>query len=147
MAGKVPPFSELIAAPTTSAIHLEMRDAYTPSDPEFLAWKAGSLDRSRGRTTGGTTWCVPMSHGASDSGVPGWCLNRWQTSSDSNMRALQLSTWQQAKRYAGYLADEHRTCAYPATTSGCSMTDSSDCTTLPAMASSLITNSQTTQHS
>ena len=25
----VPPFSELIAATTTSAVHLEMRDAYT----------------------------------------------------------------------------------------------------------------------
>jgi hypothetical protein len=41
MAEQVPPFSELIAATTTSAIHLEMRDAYTPSDPEFLEWKAG----------------------------------------------------------------------------------------------------------
>jgi hypothetical protein len=38
---KVPPFSELIAATTTSAVHLEMRDAYTPSDPQFLEWKAG----------------------------------------------------------------------------------------------------------
>jgi hypothetical protein len=37
----VPPFSELIAATTRSAIHLEMRDAYTPSDPQFLEWKAG----------------------------------------------------------------------------------------------------------
>jgi hypothetical protein len=38
---KVPPFSELIAATTTSAVHLEMRDAYTPTDAEFLEWKAG----------------------------------------------------------------------------------------------------------
>jgi hypothetical protein len=38
---KVPPFSELIAATTTSAVHLESRDAYTPDDPAFLAWKAG----------------------------------------------------------------------------------------------------------
>ena len=39
---KVPPFSELIAATVSSAMHLEMRDAYTPSDPQFLAWKAGT---------------------------------------------------------------------------------------------------------
>ena len=39
--GTVPPFGELIAATTRSAVHLEMRDAYTPSDPEFLDWKAG----------------------------------------------------------------------------------------------------------
>jgi hypothetical protein len=37
----LPPFSELIAATTRSAVHLEMRDAYTPSDPEFHAWKQG----------------------------------------------------------------------------------------------------------
>ena len=39
--GTLPPFSELIAATTRSAVHLEMRDAYTPSDPEFLDWKPG----------------------------------------------------------------------------------------------------------
>jgi len=38
---KLPPFSELIAETQTSAVHLEMRDAYTPSDPAFLEWKAG----------------------------------------------------------------------------------------------------------
>jgi hypothetical protein len=41
MAEKVPPFTELIAATTTSAAHLEMRDSYTPRDPAFLAWRAG----------------------------------------------------------------------------------------------------------
>jgi hypothetical protein len=39
--GTVPPFRELIAETTTSAAHLEMRDAYTPSDPQFLDWLAG----------------------------------------------------------------------------------------------------------
>jgi Family of unknown function (DUF6879) len=39
--GTLPPFGELIAATTRSAVHLETRDAYTPSDPEFLDWKAG----------------------------------------------------------------------------------------------------------
>jgi hypothetical protein len=38
---KVPPFSELIAGTTSSAVHLEMRDAYTPADPVFLDWAAG----------------------------------------------------------------------------------------------------------
>jgi Family of unknown function (DUF6879) len=37
----VPPFSELIAATTRTACHLETRDAYTPDDPAFLDWKAG----------------------------------------------------------------------------------------------------------
>jgi hypothetical protein len=38
---KVPPFSELIAATVSSAVHLETRDAYTPDDPAFRAWLAG----------------------------------------------------------------------------------------------------------
>jgi hypothetical protein len=38
---EVPPFSELIAATTTSAVHLETRDAYTPDDPIYLGWLAG----------------------------------------------------------------------------------------------------------
>src|SRR6266568_1498170 len=37
----VPPFSELIAETTASAVHLEMRDAYTPRDEGFLDWLAG----------------------------------------------------------------------------------------------------------
>src|SRR5207247_10124707 len=40
---KVPPFGELIAATTGSAVHLEMRDAYTPNDQRFLDWQAGRL--------------------------------------------------------------------------------------------------------
>jgi hypothetical protein len=47
VASDVPPFSELIAATSTSAVHLEMRDTYTPSDPSFLAWQGGSpFDRT-----------------------------------------------------------------------------------------------------
>jgi hypothetical protein len=37
---KVPPFSELIRMATTSAVHLEMRDQYTPDDPAFVRWLA-----------------------------------------------------------------------------------------------------------
>jgi hypothetical protein len=39
---RVPPFSELIAEAMASAVHLEMRDTYTPDDPRFRAWLAGS---------------------------------------------------------------------------------------------------------
>jgi hypothetical protein len=37
----VPPFRELITTATTSAIHLETRDVYTPSDPLYQDWLAG----------------------------------------------------------------------------------------------------------
>ena len=39
--GVVPPFSELIAATSSSAVHLEMRDTYTPDDQRFVDWLAG----------------------------------------------------------------------------------------------------------
>jgi hypothetical protein len=39
-----PPFPELLRACTTSAVHLEMRDAYTPADPWFQAWLAGDRE-------------------------------------------------------------------------------------------------------
>lgn len=38
---RTPSFAELIAATTTSAVHLETRDVYTPDDPAFAEWKAG----------------------------------------------------------------------------------------------------------
>ena len=37
----VPPFGELIAIATATAVHLEMRDAYTPDDQRFVDWLAG----------------------------------------------------------------------------------------------------------
>lgn len=39
---KVPPFSELIAATTRSAVHLELRDAYDPETPQYREWLAGT---------------------------------------------------------------------------------------------------------
>lgn len=36
-----PTFAELFADCRRSAVHLEMRDAYTPDDPAFIDWKAG----------------------------------------------------------------------------------------------------------
>jgi hypothetical protein len=38
---QAPPFDELMASAHHSAVHLEMRDSYTPRDPIFLDWKAG----------------------------------------------------------------------------------------------------------
>lgn len=34
-------FDALFAHCTTSAVHLEMRDEYTPNDPVYLDWRAG----------------------------------------------------------------------------------------------------------
>jgi uncharacterized protein DUF6879 len=36
-----PTLNELIAGAIASAVHLELRDIYTPSDPVFHRWKAG----------------------------------------------------------------------------------------------------------
>jgi hypothetical protein len=41
MTETVPPFSELIARTTSTAVHLEMRDTYTPHDQDFQAWLSG----------------------------------------------------------------------------------------------------------
>lgn len=35
------PVLEGLAQATESAVHLEMRDAYQPNDPEFIAWQKG----------------------------------------------------------------------------------------------------------
>ncbi|KAB2384773.1 DUF6879 family protein [Actinomadura montaniterrae] len=37
----MPGFADLFAGCRRTAVHLEMRDAYTPDDPVFLDWKAG----------------------------------------------------------------------------------------------------------
>ena len=39
-----PPFAELLRQCTLSAVHLEMRDAYTPADPWFQAWLTGDRE-------------------------------------------------------------------------------------------------------
>jgi Family of unknown function (DUF6879) len=36
-----PTFDEMFARCTRSAVHLEMRDMYTPDDPVYLDWKSG----------------------------------------------------------------------------------------------------------
>jgi hypothetical protein len=39
-----PPFPDLLRACASSAVHLEMRDAYTPADPWFQAWQSGDRE-------------------------------------------------------------------------------------------------------
>ncbi|MEN8653781.1 DUF6879 family protein [Streptomyces sp. 21So2-11] len=39
---KPPTFEELLASARHSAIHLEMRDSYMTSDPDYVAWQAGT---------------------------------------------------------------------------------------------------------
>jgi hypothetical protein len=39
---EVPPFSDLIAATTRSAVHLELRDTYDPETPQYREWLAGT---------------------------------------------------------------------------------------------------------
>ncbi|MEU6989756.1 DUF6879 family protein [Streptomyces sp. NPDC046465] len=36
-----PPARSALAKARRSAVHLEMRDSYTPDDPEFIAWQRG----------------------------------------------------------------------------------------------------------
>ena len=39
-----PAFPDMLRACTTSAVHLEMRDGYTPDDPWFQAWLVGDQE-------------------------------------------------------------------------------------------------------
>jgi hypothetical protein len=39
-----PPFPDLLRVCSSLAVHLEMRDAYTPTDPWFQAWLAGDRE-------------------------------------------------------------------------------------------------------
>jgi hypothetical protein len=41
MVATLPEFCELIANTKSSAVHLEMRDTYTPNGPVYIDWKAG----------------------------------------------------------------------------------------------------------
>ncbi|MEV5377116.1 DUF6879 family protein [Streptomyces nondiastaticus] len=39
----MPTYKELLGSARHSAVHLEMRDGYMPSDPAFAAWREGRL--------------------------------------------------------------------------------------------------------
>ncbi|SER05030.1 hypothetical protein SAMN04487983_1010212 [Streptomyces sp. yr375] len=44
---KEPSLEELLARTRRSAVHLEMRDVYMQSDPEYVAWQEGARGTSR----------------------------------------------------------------------------------------------------
>ena len=56
MNAQIPEFHELIAATQRSAIHLEMRDTYTPSSARFRAWQRGEREDPADRET----WWMPF---------------------------------------------------------------------------------------
>jgi hypothetical protein len=58
VAEQMPPFTELITAATASAVHLEMRDAYTPNDPDYLAWRAGQPAAALARSPAHQEWAA-----------------------------------------------------------------------------------------
>ena len=143
--GTVPPFSELIAATASSAVHLEMRDAYTPDDQRFLDWLAGKA--------------LPCPAN------PAWSqLVRTHTARGVRIRRARVVSEPLAdyirfeyaitdevkslpgRKCAGYRGAGPQTCACLVTTSGCSMTGSSGSRTFPATVTSWRTNwSQTRQ--
>jgi len=53
---QVPGFDELIAGTRRTAVHMEMRDSYTPGSPRFLAWKAGRREDPSDRAS----WWMPF---------------------------------------------------------------------------------------
>ena len=53
MPAEDPPFEDLIAGTQRTAVHLEMRDAYVPADPSFIAWQGGPpYDRTQREAKG-----------------------------------------------------------------------------------------------
>ncbi|MEU5977097.1 DUF6879 family protein [Streptomyces sp. NPDC047315] len=55
-----PTFNQLFRLAKKSAVHLEMRDGYMQSDPEYLAWQQGVRDRSRYLDLESSPWLTTM---------------------------------------------------------------------------------------
>jgi hypothetical protein len=68
----VPPFEELIVGARRSAVHLEMRDMYTPSSPRFLAWQAGQRTDPSDRAS----WWRPFHSAVADAVARGVRVRR-----------------------------------------------------------------------
>ncbi|MFF2022332.1 DUF6879 family protein [Streptomyces sp. NPDC058171] len=67
------PVLEGLARARRSAVHLEMRDAYQPDDPEFLAWQHGKrLDPTADRST----WWRPFLNVVVDTTARGVAVRR-----------------------------------------------------------------------
>ncbi|MEU1510912.1 DUF6879 family protein [Streptomyces sp. NPDC005811] len=67
------PVLDGLAKARHSAVHLEMRDAYQPTDPEFIAWQNGKrLDPAADRST----WWRPFLDVVTESTVRGVVMRR-----------------------------------------------------------------------
>ncbi|MEV2192592.1 DUF6879 family protein [Streptomyces phaeochromogenes] len=55
-----PTFEELFRLAKRSAVHLEMRDGYMQSDPEYVAWREGVRDESRYLDQETSSWLALM---------------------------------------------------------------------------------------
>ncbi|OKJ25177.1 DUF6879 family protein [Streptomyces sp. CB01580] len=74
MSQPVPPFAELLAQCTTSAVHLEARDAYVvdEEDQDLKAWRAGELADVADRTA----WWAPFHDAVADAVARGVAVQR-----------------------------------------------------------------------
>ncbi|MFI1032004.1 DUF6879 family protein [Streptomyces sp. NPDC020951] len=57
---EAPAFDELFRLAKRSAVHLEMRDGYMQSDPEYVAWRNGSRGTSRYLDQATSPWLALM---------------------------------------------------------------------------------------
>ena len=140
--GTVPPFGELIAATTSSAVHLEMRDSYTPSDPQFQDWQAGRprpvpasrawYDLVREHTARGVRFrrARVVSEPVSD-----YIRFEYEATAGLNVAAGEEVRWLPRRRASDL--------CLPATTSGCSTTGGSGSITSPATGGSSRTSCAT----
>lgn len=55
-----PTFNELFRLAKRSAVHLEMRDGYMQSDPEYIAWREGVRNASRYLDQETSSWLALM---------------------------------------------------------------------------------------
>ncbi|MEV0220012.1 DUF6879 family protein [Streptomyces sp. NPDC050704] len=55
-----PTFEELFRLAKRSAVHLEMRDGYMRSDPEYIAWREGAREVSRYLDQETSSWLALM---------------------------------------------------------------------------------------
>ncbi|MFK4065800.1 DUF6879 family protein [Streptomyces sp. NPDC029674] len=55
-----PTFDELFRLAERSAIHLEMRDGYMQSDPEYVSWRDGARETSRYLDQESSAWLALM---------------------------------------------------------------------------------------
>ncbi|MFE6778299.1 DUF6879 family protein [Streptomyces sp. NPDC057702] len=67
------PVLQGLAKARHSAVHIEMRDAYQPTDPEFVAWQHGKrLDPAADRST----WWRPFLDVVAETTAPGVVMRR-----------------------------------------------------------------------